>query len=73
MLLVTPFTIPKKLRHRRECLYQIGYLLVNVLSGIGFVLSLGLMEFTMVFGLPVYWLVVPSAYCAKSTNPNTPA
>ena len=66
MLLMSPLTIPKKLVHKGEGCYRVGYYLVNFVAGVIFVGSLGLLEFTMVFGLPMFWVTVPSTYCGSS-------
>ena len=61
-LFLTPFSIPKKLRHKNECCYRVAYLIVNILTGFAYFLTLGLLDLTMIFGLPMYWCVVPSTY-----------
>lgn len=51
---VSIFSIPPKAKHKNECCYQIVYLIVTIIGVCLHYLSLGILELTMVFGLPLY-------------------
>lgn len=51
---VSIFSIPPKARHKNESYYQILYMIVTVIGVCLHYLSLGILELTMVFGLPLY-------------------
>lgn len=70
LLILSPFTVPPKLVHKNECCYRIGYLLVNFFTFFIYVATLGTLEFTMIFGLPMYWCVIPSISCQSPKNNN---
>jgi hypothetical protein len=57
---VSIFSIPPKLVHPNECARQLGYLLLSLLGFCLYFLSLGVLELTMVFGLPIYIPVLPT-------------
>lgn len=63
LLLLSPFFVPKKLEHKKESVYRIAYLAVNLFSLFIYIITLGTLEFTSVFGLPMYWCVLPSINC----------
>lgn len=60
LLFVSPFSIPEKLQHVNESFLKLLYVFCNVLCGIVYVATLGTLELTMIFGLPIYWCVIPS-------------
>lgn len=43
---------------------------VNLITLFVYVITLGTFEFTMIFGLPVYWCVIPSISCQQPKHEN---
>lgn len=65
-ILTTPFFIPKKLKHKNENAYRILYFLSSLIALVFMLGTLGMGEFIMIFGLPLYWCVIPKGKVKSS-------
>ena len=57
---ISIFRIPHKLRHNNECFYQLFYIMATLIGLALHYLSLGTLEMTMLFGLPIYFPTIPT-------------
>ena len=62
------FTIPPKAVHKNECCYQIIYVLLSLVGLFLYLATLGMMQLTMFFGLPIYYPVLPTEAEAEETK-----
>jgi len=60
LAILSIFQIPAKATHKNECLYQIFYGFCTTIGLCLHFLSLGTLELSMVFGLPIYFPCLPT-------------
>jgi hypothetical protein len=71
MAFASIFQIPPKAKHENECCYQVLYFMSTLMGICLHLLSLGVFELTMIFGLPIYYPIVPTqteGYEVKSAD-----
>ena len=69
-VLTTPFFIPEKLIHPNECCYRFVYILVTGFHFFLYIATFGIFEFKMIFGLPVFWCVIPTHTLGSDNRTN---
>ena len=60
LAILSIFQIPAKAAHKNECLYQVFYSFCTIIGVCLHLLSLGTLELSMIFGLPIYFPCLPT-------------